>query len=130
MHAPEKSNFPLSQIHLPFNNGKLPNLHNAHSVVFVASHLMHSLTESKHSLPVEILQEFFSEFKTKPSLHVVQVSIAEQILQFSKQLVHTSPLRKYPSTHAVHLSKLEHALQLSGQPLQTIPSRKLPVLHL
>ena len=55
-------------MHLPLA-GILPDLHKTQVVVVVGSHLLHSLTNVKHSLPLEVvdaLQTLF--FKTLPSL--------------------------------------------------------------
>ena len=66
-HSPPISN-PLSQVHL-LSAGRLPDEHNTHIDGVVESHLMHPLTDSKHSLPVTVddsdfVQAFLSLFSS------------------------------------------------------------------
>ena len=85
----------MPQVHAPLT-GALPDLHKTQVVVVVASHLLHPLTDVKHSLPLGVPDDDF-----------VQAVLAA--------------LRSYPLLHAVHVVSAEQVLQLSMQPLQTFP---------
>ena len=78
--------------------GALPFAHKLQIVLVVASHFMHPLTVSKHSLPVVVLDDFvqavLAVFRSYPVLHVVQVVEVVQVLQLSMHVAHTNPFKK------------------------------------
>ena len=79
-------------MHLP-PTGVLPDLHKTQVFYIAASHLLHPVTNFKHSLLTEV--------------DFVQVVL--------------SALRSYPVLHVMHLVESAHALQLLMQESQTFP---------
>ena len=104
-HAPAVKIIPALQVHLPLA-GILPDLHKTQVVVVVESHLLHSLTNVKHSLAL-------LDITHAPAIKIIPASQVHLPLAVILPDLHKTQVVVVVGSHLLHsLTNVKHSLAL------------------